>query len=224
MSPRTYTRKTTAVLRTGASKRRPPPKFEPREVTPEYKAWAREDAIDHCVRLGMHPSWFFPEDDGKAIPDEGAWICVIDVPHAPLLNFEVPYLSMWRATRHDGPLLHKDLPFPSQQAVIHTPGGTLHLWPTEYVVIDDISLFVGQEPDCVMHKLGGEPVIDEDQMFYMMLRGIPRQDAALMLLGDVTSQDFVYFTWDVFYQEYFEGVGIPLAVHMYRHPRTGATT
>jgi hypothetical protein len=217
---RTYTKKTAAALKAGASKRAPakPNKFFPREVTPEYKAWAREDAIDHCVGLGMHPSWFFPEDDDKAIPDEGAWICVTDVPHTGL-SFEVPPLSMWRATRHEGELLAKGLPFPSQQAVIHTPGGNLHLWPTEYSIIDNINLFVGQEPDCVMHKLGGEPVLAEDPLFYLMLRGIPRQDAALMLLGDVTSQDFVYFTWAPFYQEFFEGVGVPLGVHIARHHR-----
>lgn len=203
-------------LKKAASK---PRKYSPREVTPEYQAWAREDAIDHCVRLGMHPSWFFPEDEDKRIPDEGAWISVIDVPNAPLLDFEVQPLSMWRATRHEGSLLSKGLPFRSQQAVIHTPGGTLHLWPTEYTIIDNINMFVGQEPDCVMHRLGGEPVLDEEQMFYLMQRGITRPDAALLLLADVTSQDFVYFTWDRFYQEFFAGVGVPLAVHISRNPR-----
>lgn len=222
MSPRTYTKGTSATLREAASKRRPPPKFEPREVTAEYKAWAREDAIDHCVGLGMHPSWFFPEDEGKAIPDEGAWICVTDVPPAPLIDYELPALSMWRATRHDGSLLAKDLPFRSQQAVIQTPGGTLHLWPTEYAVIDNINTFVGQEPDCVMHEMGGEPVLDEDQMFYLMQRGITRHDAALMLLADVQNQDFVYFTWAAEYQEVFAGVGVPLGVHVARHPRSAS--
>jgi len=197
-------------------RRRKPNKFFPREVTPEYQEWAREDAMRHCAMLGIHPSWYFPADDDKAIPDEGAWICVIDVPRVPLINFELPHLSMWWATRHEGALLAADYPFPYQQAVIQTPGGTLHLWPTEYVVIQDITTFVGQEPDCVMHRLGGEPTLDEDQMFYVMSRGIARPEAALLLLGDIRQQDIAYFTFAEEYQQIFHGVGIPLWVHIAR--------
>ena len=194
-------------------RRRRPKKYAPREVSPEWLEWAREEAMRHCLALGVHPSWYFAEDYDKQIADEGAWIIVLDPPHVQLTNdFQLPRLSMWRATRFDGAHLARDLPFRFQQAVINTPGGTVHLWPTEYTIIDDITQFVGQEPNCTLHSLGGQPVLDEDQMFYLMSRGVSRQDAALLLIGQVTATDFAYFTFSKEYQDLFAGVGIPLNV------------
>ncbi|MGV8909640.1 MAG: hypothetical protein ACOH1Y_11715 [Propionicimonas sp.] len=199
--------------------RRRPRKFVPRTVTPEWREWAKEEAENFCRTLRVHPSWYFPEDHDKAIPDDGAWICVIDPPPVSLVNFELPHLSMWRATRFEGRRLAKDLPFPSQQAVINTPGGTVRLWPTEYVIIPDITRYVGVEPDCLMHSLGGQPVLDEERVFYLMSRGINREGASLLLLGEVSGQDFAYFTFAPEYQAMFAGAGVPLATHVARNPR-----
>jgi len=62
-------------------------------------------------------------------------------------------------------------------------------------------------------------MFDEDIVFYLMSRGLARQDAATLLLGSVQDQDFVYFTWAPEYQEIFAGIGVPLGVHIARHPR-----
>jgi hypothetical protein len=70
-----------------------------------------------------------------------------------------------------------------------------------------------------MHRLDGQPLVDEDQLFYLMSRGYTREQAYLVLIDLVRDQEFAYFTMHPAYQEMFEGVGTSLARHVARHPR-----
>jgi hypothetical protein len=92
------------------------------------------DARDFAMIARLDdPARYWPADYGKDI-GEGAWIMVVEVPHTAL-QWDVPVLSIWRARPHWLPsgLAGRQ----TYQAVIATPGGDLHLWPHEYVVLND---------------------------------------------------------------------------------------
>lgn len=175
-------------------------------------AW--EEALDH----GLDPGTYFPERDGKAIPEEGAWIIVVEEPHSELKSrFRVPPVSMWRARSHElnrgGFTGSTGVRFNPKQAVIATPGGDLHLWPHEYVVAKN-PMGLATDPDAELHTLGGEPVMDEEKLFYLQSRGIRRETAMLMLFDTITSLDFVYVTFPEWLTEIFAGVGQSLHHHI----------
>ena len=195
-------------------------------VTEEWQAWhARQlaTADDRAWRTlasaGYDPEMYFP--DTKAIPEEGAWILVIEVPHT-VLAWEVPLLSMWRARHHElnsgGVEIAKGVKVWPQQAVIATPGGDLHLWPHEYIVVTDPVGLVG-DPDSTLHQLGGTPVLSEDHLFYLQSRGIPHREAVMMLFEQITDQDFIYVTFPDWVVEAMTGVGRSLRRHMALNPR-----
>lgn len=205
------------------------------DINPEWLEWAKDAAYDTCIAMNMDPTTYFPEDAGKEIPEEGAWVMVLDVPHTELsARFDVPLMSTWRARRHSANYGHlrsswasgkvMTLPFTPQQAVIATPEGDLHLWPHEYTVISDVSFMVGAEPEFTMMTLGGEPVFDDpvlvERLFYLQTRGISREEAALLMLNDQQAPDFVYFVMHPELAAMWEGVGVPLWRHMATHPRT----
>lgn len=207
---------------------RPPRKYADKDrtiVTEEWQEWHRDQlakADDLAwTRLppGTDPAVYFPGD--KAIPDEGAWVIVIEVPHTALA-WEVPLLSMWRARHHElnagGVEIAKGVKVWPQQAVISTPAGDLHLWPHEYIVVTDPRGLVG-DPDSTLHQLGGSPVLNEDHLFYLQSRGIAHRDAVLMLFDQITDQDFIYVTFPDWAVEAMAGVGRPLRRHMALNPR-----
>lgn len=171
------------------------------EVNPAWLEWreefrvaAKEAALDHMYFLGMDPALFFPEDYDKGLGEDGRWIMVVEEPHTELLSrFRLPLLSMWFATPKQ---MHSNVgPFHAIHAVIQTPGGELHLLPHEYVVVEDVTQYVG-EPGCDIHSLGGQALIDEEMLFYLQARGYTSQEAHLALIGQVQQSDFVYFTFD----------------------------
>jgi hypothetical protein len=200
------------------------------EVTPEWLAWdaerrveITEDAAHQAASSGYDPAVFFPEIDGKAIPDEGAWILILEEPHTVMKDrFRLPLLSMWRARRHvlaNTSISTRGVKFHPQQAVIATPAGDLHLWPHEYMIATN-PMALASEPDAELHALGGQPVVDEEEIFYLQSRGIPRQEAVLMLFDKIESLDFVYVTFPEEITSLLEGVGRPLRRHMALNPRT----
>lgn len=209
--------------------KRPPRKYTDdagTELSETYLEWARETALDWCAGRGDDPAMYFPEDYDKFVPEEGCWIRVVEVP-AVALDFDLPVLSMWRAKPFQLGQLKVGkytLPFRRSQAMIQTPGGTLHLWPHEYVLVDDITFFLGMEPEVVMRTMGGDPVLSSkvEEEFYLASRGIAPRERALMLLNDVESQDFVYFELHPEVAAMFEGVGQPLWRHIALHPRENA--
>lgn len=161
---------------------------------------------DRCIDLRELMSCV-PEDYGLALPEEGAWIIVKDPPHTAL-EWEVPFLSIFRATPFYrartfrlplGPRGGRhEVRWPSLRAVIQTPGGELHLFPDEYGIVRDIATYVelvGAGVD--LHFMGaGEPGEFAEQVFYLQAHGIARRDALLLLLPHLADDNFVYFTID----------------------------
>jgi len=212
---------------------RPPKKYADKartQVTPEWRAWNDEQQMliaeggwETVCSLGFDPDMFFPEKSDKQIPEEGAWILILEEPHTELRDrFRVPLLSMWRARPHElnsgGVQLAKGLRVYPKQAVIATPGGDLHLWPHEYTVCTDPKGLIG-DPDAELHQLGGSPVLDEEILFFLQSRGIPRHEAVLVLFDLITDTDFVYVTFPEEITAQLEGVGTSLRSHVRRHPR-----
>ncbi|WP_406004620.1 hypothetical protein [Streptomyces sp. NBC_00987] len=199
------------------------------QVTQEWQAWdaeRRTEAADEgyflAASIGAEPSMYFPEQDGRAVPEDGAWIIVVEEPFTELRSrFRVPPLSMWRARPHElntGAIVLKGVEIHPKQAVIATPGGDLHLWPHEYVVVDRPMALVS-DPDATLHSLGGQPVLDEEALFYLMSRGIPRHEAVMVLFDTVTSLDFVYVTFPEWITDALAGAGQSLCRHMALNPR-----
>ncbi|MCX5103495.1 hypothetical protein [Streptomyces sp. NBC_00439] len=199
------------------------------QVSPEWQTWdaeRRDEAADEgyflAASIGAEPSMYFPEQDGKAVPEDGAWIIVVEEPFTELRSrFRVPPLSMWRARPHElntDAIVLKDVEIHPQQAIIATPGGDLHLWPHEYVVVDHPMMLVS-DPDATLHSLGGQPVLDEDAVFYLMSRGIPRHEAVMVLFDTVTSLDSVYVTFPEWITDALAGAGQSLRRHMALNPR-----
>ncbi|MFF2053782.1 hypothetical protein ACFVU2_19415 [Leifsonia sp. NPDC058194] len=200
------------------------------QVTPEWLDWdedRRAEAADEGWELaaaaGFDPAIYFPEQVDKAIPEEGAWILILEEPHTPVREkFRLPLLSMWRARPHqlnDGAVnITKRLKVYPKQAVIATPAGDLHLWPHEYQIATN-PMGLASDPDAELHALGGQPVLDEEELFYLQSRGIPRQQATMMLFDRIESLDFVYVTFPEEITSLLEGVGRPLHRHIALNPR-----
>jgi hypothetical protein len=199
-------------------------------VTDEWLEWdadrraeAAEDGWEEAASAGLDPAIYFPEKDGKAIPEEGAWIVVIEEPHTEMKSrFSVPPLSMWRARKNEVNEGHfttsQGVTFSPQQAVIATPAGDLHLWPHEYIVATN-PMALASDPDSELHALGGQPVLNEEELFYLQSRGIPRHEAVLMLFDRIESLDFVYVTFPEWITTLLEGIGRPLHRHIALNPR-----
>ncbi|WP_424863026.1 hypothetical protein [Streptomyces sp. MMS24-I29] len=198
------------------------------QVNPEWQAWdderrrlAADEGWQVAASIGAEPSMYFPEQEGKAIPEEGAWILVVEEPMTELRSrFRVPPLSMWRARPHElnsGAITvghgRQAVQVYPKQAIIATPGGDLHLWPHEYAVADR-PMELASDHDATLHSLGGQPALDEDELFYLMSRGIPRHDAVMLLFDNVEVPDFVYVTFPERVTDALAGVGQSLRRYM----------
>lgn len=195
---------------------------------PEQWEHDAEPSADDLDRLfaesgGTEPATYFPEQDGKTVPEDGAWIIVVEEPLTELRSrFRVPLLSMWRARPYvlnSGAIVSKGVKVHPKQAVITTPGGDLHLWPHEYVVVGRPMMLVC-DPDAMLHSLDGQPVLDEEALFYLMSRAIPRHQAVMVLFDTVTSLDHVYVTFPEWITDALAGAGQNLRRHMALNPRT----
>ena len=207
---------------------RPPRKFTDStrsEINPEWADWNQERrrvqdemARETVLCTAESDSTYFPEDHDKDLGD-GSWIFVVDPPNGSVdLDFEVPQLSMWFA-RPNLLNIGKIAGRQPYQAVIQTPAGDLHLWPHEYVICENPKMLLGQE-GVEIHSLGGDPVLDEEQLFYLTSRGIPGDVATQMLFDQIKSQSYCYVTFPDWAVEFFSGVGTSLRSHVRRNPRT----
>lgn len=95
-----------------------------------------------------------------------------------------------------------------RQAVISTPGGDLHLWPREYVLATNPRALVS-DPGATIHTLGGQPLVDTEQLFYLMSRGVPYSQAVLMLFDQVRGTDHCYVTFPEEITSLLAGIGRP---------------
>lgn len=206
------------------------------EVNPEWLTWrqaeldyAREIAPKVLAGTGYDPAMYFPELYDKDVPEDGAWILVLEEPFTELRSrFRVPLLSLWRCRPHTlnsgGVRIgtgRNQLVVRPKQAVITTPGGDLHLWPHEYSIVTDPYALMSCE-GTEIHSLGGQSVLDEEKLFYLQSRGIPHSEAVLLLIEQVAATDFIYATFPEEITAQLEGVGQPLWRHIQRHPRISA--
>lgn len=194
------------------------------EITEEWQRWYQEGAVDRleeamntAARLGYNPEDFWPEHHDKGIGD-GTWVFVVEEPHTELrARFRVPTPSLWWARperSRPGGFNAGSKQYPVFvpgifRAVIETPGGSLWLYPHEYVLCDD-PLPLITDPECTIHPLGGRVPLDEeqeDQVFYLQSRGWPRQDALLTLLDGLDMRDWGWVEFPEYAREMFEGVG-----------------
>lgn len=201
------------------------------QVTTEWLDWydrqralAESDGWDELAAVGFEPSTYLPARDGKEIPADGAWILVVEEPFTELrARFRVPLLSMWRARPHQlssGAIVSNGITLHPQQAVIATPAGDLHLWAHEYVIAER-PMQLAADPDATLHTLGGDPVLDEAELFYLMSRGIPHRDAVMLLFDQITSLDFVYVTFPDEITTALAGAGVSLRRHVAMNRRAG---
>lgn len=215
--------------------RRAPKKYADADqtvVTPEWLAWrdqAREEALSEVWSSGDDPARYLPEQFDKAIPEDGCWILILEEPFTELTQrFRIPLLSMWRARPHTlnvggitlGHTAASRIHLRPKQAVIATPGGELHLWPHEYHVVTDPYELMACE-GATIHELGGQPVLDEEQVWYLQSRGLAHHEAVLLLIDQVKAQDFVYVTFPEEVTAQLDGVAQPLWRHLQRNRRPG---
>lgn len=214
---------------------RAPRKYADRErtqVTPEWRQWREgqarlleESGPEILMVSGFDPDTYFPELVGKDLPDEGAWVIVVEEPFTQLRDqFRIPPLSMWRARPFQlssGGVQVGSIKVYPYQAVIATPAGDLHLWPHEYIVAEQARELAACE-GAELHQLGGEAALDEDQMFYLQSRGIQHHDAVLLLWDAIVNVDFIYVTFPTEVTDQLAGVGQPLRRYMALNPRVPA--
>lgn len=161
----------------------------PEGLTAAETQWA-DDLDDHLRDRAIHPfdNWhnealcYFPEDMGRELPEEGAWVTILRPPHTAIevpfgaTYFAVPYrdgVKGWRERRYS--------------VTAHTPEGELRLWPYEYAVLDPAEL-AGFVSEGQMEFLPGEGIDDAaltEKIFYLQTRGIPKGMAIALAIGDI---------------------------------------
>jgi hypothetical protein len=164
-----------------------------------------------------------PEEYSKEI-DEGAWIIVIDPPNT---EYTVEHLSCWYALpdpyHHEKTHRRSEFTVVRYRVRILTPKGPLWLWPHEYIVLKDATELFNAE-GVEVHYLSNHAEVDPDHLFFLRQRGIPKQQALMMLIGEVKEQNFCYFTMPEEAQEMFRDVGVPLDLYIHRNPRADHET
>lgn len=196
------------------------------EITPEWRAWykeatemATEDLIAEAEAYGLLAQDVWPELHDKGIGD-GAWILVVEEPCTEMMQrFRIPTPSLWWARPEPIRLGAKVIKgygggvtavMPGMaRVVIETPGGSLWLFPREYVVCENpIPLLT--DPEVTIHPLGGRPSLDEEkqeQLFYLQQRGIPYGDALLMIMDGVDMSQWGWAEFPEYVRATYDGVG-----------------
>ena len=183
--------------------KRPPRKFQT-SLNPEWVEYQKEQRLAAASQFGGVPAvmQLEPEEWGKKVGEEGAWVIVM---MPPPTEYTVEPLSIWYAvedeySRDDGVRFYR--------VRILTPDGPLWLWPHEYTILQDLPGLIREE-GMQVHYLSDQAAVQEDRLFYLRSRGIGKQDALLMLIGDVKEQTFCYFTSPRSTQWAMAGVGVP---------------
>lgn len=204
--------------------RRAPKKFTDEtqtEIRQEWVDWynerqegAQEEIQDQLVGLGIDPMIYWPEDYDRRLPDDGAWVIVVEEPCTEIKQtFTIPTPSLWYAKPALGGARREVHGFgkgvftpPVYKVTIQTPAGTLWLYPHEYVVCKDPVPLI-TDPECTIHSLGGQPPIDEETLFYLQSRGISREDAAMLLLDQLDMSTWGWVEFPEYARQAYEGVG-----------------
>jgi hypothetical protein len=194
------------------------PKYilNPKWADSEEAQLEREQIKDSICAFGDCVEDYFPEDYGKKLPEEGAWIMLLMSVHvgkeiAPGVAepVTVPHLSIWFAmptlagsgTRYD---------IRPTKAIIQTPQGEVHIWPHEYTVVKDLTNFLEmtEEEGFYINFMREDGGFDVNRLHYIMSRGITKGVAQRILLPELKDPFFCYFTFHEAYSEMFgEGFG-----------------
>lgn len=170
---------------------------------------------------------YFPADYGKAIPATGAWIMLladVDVgemlPDQSVKTIHVPHMSMWYALPAFSNFSRSvdDMEVHASMAVINHPDGEVRIWPHEYNIVRDITKYLefteadGFYINFIDQERGG---FDDMKLFYLRSRGIPLGEARKMLIGELASPHFCYFTFHEEYATYYpQWTGSPYAMRV----------
>lgn len=186
-------------------------------VDPKWLEETRDDIILQMeLRNGVHPMdgayeimRYFPEESGKGIPEEGAWIMIVVPPNTEIT---VPKLSIWYAMPAIG-RLHHEWHIPIKYAVIFTPDGDLRLHAWEYDKVDIgkyIQMIDGEH--LKINFMSFDAIVSgimEEKMFYLRQRGIGTNEAYTMLLGAMQDPNLCWLEFHSAYTECFQGVREP---------------
>ncbi len=175
-----------------------------RHRTENPEAWElTKEAKELAFRLpfvtGYDLEAYFPQDYKKRLPEEGNWIQVQRPPHCEIT---VPPFSIWFATPWS--MKRESTGLQAKRVKIVTPAGELGIMPHEYCVIEDITKWFGREPEGVfVHQMNGQPICNTDHLFYLMSRGVKRQQATLLLASQIKDPSFLWVEIAPQYGEYF---------------------
>ena len=165
-----------------------------------------------------------PELHGKDLAKDGDWIIVIAPPRGT--EYTVEHLSCWYAVPDPYVVTHADSKIPPHhhyRVRLLTPNGLLWLWPHEYVVLrGDLTRLFSHE-GIEVHYISDRATVDPDRLFYLRQRGIPKQEALMMLIGEVREQTFCWFTMPEDCKDELSGVGVPLQIARNVPPRAAWT-
>lgn len=159
----------------------------------------REAVLDQCLSLSeLYAA--DPERSGFALPEQGGWIIVKELPCTSIPN--PPRYSIWRArpvysSRTFRLSARKEVSWPMLKARISTQHGDLDLLPGEYVPtkIERWLDLIGE--GVTINFLGAEPDELGDRSFYLRAHGLNEAQAAELLLPDIQTNDFLYLTLDL---------------------------
>lgn len=186
----------------------------------EYFRIQRMQVREQCVTNHDAFEDYYPEEYGKKLPEEGAWIIILmnvrvgkstgshnqnNVEH-----ITVPHLSVWFALPGQASITHYHHRYPAQ-AIIQTPQGEVRIWPHEYNIVHDIGPYLSASPEegVEIRFMNESNAFDEERLFYIMARGIPRGEAQKMLLPELRDPFFCYFLMHEAYSSFFgEGCGM----------------
>lgn len=184
-------------------------KLSDEEYREELEAEIFRDPLCRGLAFEQELSAHFPADRGAEVPDEGGWVMVKRAPQVGFPTgrfYQPPPLSIWYALP-EWRLSHRmrGTAFRHQARII-TPEGEMCLQPHEYVVFKGglgQLLSVDDYGQVTINYLSGDAAIDEDKLFYLQSRGIPRSKALLMLVDHVRSQHWCWFSLPIEYAEMF---------------------
>src|ERR1043165_223561 len=129
-------------MRAKTKSRKSTPKYI---LNPDYLGSEEYEKEKESFKRQLIQRWecvedYFPEDYGKQLPEDGAWIMLLMSVHVgkPLTQgksetIEVPHLSVWFATPTVSQSGYREVR--PKKAVIQTPQGEVHIWPHEYTVV-----------------------------------------------------------------------------------------
>lgn len=141
----------------------------------------------------------FPSRFKNKVPKGGAWILVKE---SPPTEFTVPPMSIWFAMPWT--MTPDGIGCAPHRVKITTPCGDLGIMPCEYSLVQKVTAYMGREKEGIfIRQMSGNPVVDTDSLFYLMSRGIRRQEATMLLIEQIKDPTFLWFEIAPQYAEFF---------------------